>query len=141
MIPTAANKIRQVALVPFVEVEVIAILDLPFRHPPLIECLVHHKKPHAVAQVEELRCKWIVAGANRIASHRAQLRESPLPHPLRYRCSQTTGFRVDAKTASRIPTGVSHKSTTWSPSLTVLRTVYKYGCSTDHSVGFATVRS
>ena len=69
MVAIAADEVSQVALVPLIEVEMVAILDLSFGHAPLVEGLIHDEKAQAVAQVEKLGGEGIMAGADGVRAH------------------------------------------------------------------------
>src|ERR1700689_561011 len=102
MIAVATDKVLNVSLVPFVE------------------GLIHHQKPHTIAQVEELRSVGVVAGANRVATHLLQDFQPPLPDSLRHRGAHTATIMVEAhafelyasavqeKTFIRIEDGLAH---------------------------------
>ncbi len=64
MIPIAPDRIRRIAMRPFVENEM--IVERIFSHRPAIEKFVHHQEAHAVAKIEKLRRRRIVRRANRI---------------------------------------------------------------------------
>src|ERR1700728_931052 len=90
------EEIDQVALVPFIKVETVPIADLSFWNPPFVESLSHNKKSHSVAEIEKLRCEWIVAGADGIAAHFLEDFQSTLPNTKRNRGTNAARFVVDA---------------------------------------------
>ncbi len=78
MIPVAQHLVAQVAFVPLVEILRIIVFD--FRKIPHVESFVHHQKPHAVGQIQELRIWRIVGGAQRIAAHVFQQLKAVFQH-------------------------------------------------------------
>src|ERR1700733_14283618 len=96
MVAVAMQEIDKVALVPFVEVETVAIADLPFWNPPFVESLSHNKKSHSVAEIEKLRCEWIVAGGDGIAAHFPENFQATLPNTKRNRGANAARFVVNA---------------------------------------------
>ena len=86
------DEVRQVPFIPFVEVNVVAVLDLALGNSPLIECFVHDQESHRVAQVEELRREGIVAGSDRVASHLAEGFKAPFPDALRHGTAHAAGL-------------------------------------------------
>ena len=79
MVAVARHHCREVALVPLAIVEVVVLLVLPIN--PLVEGFIHHEEAHAVAEVEELRCRWVVSGADGVAVAAFQNLQPSLPHP------------------------------------------------------------
>src|SRR6266702_2445475 len=97
MVAIALNKISHVTFEPFVKVIAVTMgADLALGHLPFVEGLVHHQKPHAVAEVQEFRRMGIVAGANGIAAHLAQNLQPPLPNPFGHGSANTTSIVVKA---------------------------------------------
>ncbi len=106
MVPVPADQVGQIPLMPLWEIHVIAIMlrriDIVPRAPlilrsfPLIECLVHHKKSHAVAQLIQLRHMRIVAHPDRITAHRLQLFQTAFPDLRPHRGAETSPVMMDA---------------------------------------------
>ena len=76
MIAVAMDKVCHVTLVPGVVIKMIVVRRLAFL--PAIEQFIHHHEPHAVAQIEQLRCGRIVRSADGVAAHRAENLQLPL---------------------------------------------------------------
>ena len=68
------------------------IIVAVFAHSPAIEHLVHHQKAHAIAQIQKLRCRRIVRGADGIYAERFQGREPFLPDAQRHGHAQSAGI-------------------------------------------------
>ena len=97
MIAVAVDEIGDIALVPLVEDPGIAVAaHLSLAGFPFVEGLVHDQKAHAVAEVQELGRRRIVAGSDSIAAHLAQGLETPLPNPLRHGRAHGAGVVVQA---------------------------------------------
>ena len=80
MIAVTPHEIGHVAFMPLVEILRIAVgSDLALGHAPFVESLVHHQEPKPVAEVEEFGRRWIVAGANGVASHLFEQLQAALP--------------------------------------------------------------
>ena len=111
MIAVARDHVGQVARSPLVEVAVVAVLRrLRFGLAPLVEGLGHHQEAHAVAEVEELGCVRIVAGADGVAAHLLQQSEAPLPDSLRHRCAHRASIVVQADAVQLDAFAVQQKS-------------------------------
>ena len=75
MIAETPDRIDQIALGPFVEIEVITVLHLGGA--PLVEGLHHHHQPHPVAQFDQLRSGDIMRRADGIGPHLLEDRQLP----------------------------------------------------------------
>src|ERR1700689_3356343 len=96
MVAVASQEIDQVAFVPFIKVETVAVANLTFWNPPFVESFSHNKKSHSVAKIEKLRCEWIVAGADGIAAHFLEDFQATLPNTKRNCGANAARFVVDA---------------------------------------------
>src|SRR5262249_38186827 len=76
MIAIAADERAEVFLVP-VWVKLLIIVPR-FSTGPAIESFVHHDQSESVAEIEQLRRRWVVAGSDSIASHFFQDFDLPL---------------------------------------------------------------
>ena len=75
MIAETPDRIDQIALGPFVEIEMITVLHLGGA--PLVEGLHHHHQPHPVAQFDQLRSGDIMRRADGIGPHLLEDRQLP----------------------------------------------------------------
>ena len=84
MVAVPSHEVRDVASVPLVEQLDVAVLGAvgEFGDLPLVERLRHYEEAHPVAEVEELAGDGVVARADRVAAHRPQEFQPPLPDPL-----------------------------------------------------------
>ena len=88
VITIAQHQIRQVALMPLVEETGIVVLCLLAS--PHIEALVHHDQSHRVAHIQQFRGWRIMRRADRVHTHRLQLRQLTMQRILIERSAQTS---------------------------------------------------
>lgn len=96
MIAITQHRIADVGLGPVVEVQV--IIERILGNCPAIEQFVHDQKAHAIAQVEELRRRWIMRRADGIDSQRAQLFQAALPNAQRHSGAERAAIMMEADT-------------------------------------------
>src|SRR6266702_8487649 len=77
---------------------------------PTIEHLLHHKKPHAIGEVEELWCGRIMRGANCVDAELAQLSQSAFPHRERDSGANCTSVRVQRHAIDFVMDSIDEKS-------------------------------
>jgi hypothetical protein len=109
MIPVAADEIHHVALGPFLEVLVIALGHLA--DGPLVEHLVHDQEAEAIAQVEKLRRRRVVRGADGVGAHRLQRLQPAAPHRLRHGRAEAARVVVEVDAPHLQPAAVEHEAT------------------------------
>ena len=95
MVAVAADHVQNVRDRPlredFAVTEVVGHTGIPSGHPfvfrrgKFVERLVHHEQAHAIAQIQKLRVRGIVAGANRIDADFLQQTQTPFQHLVRHR--------------------------------------------------------
>ena len=83
VVAVALDGVGFVALGPVAEVEVVVVGVLS--DGPAVEHLVHDKETHAVREIEELRSRWVVGGADGIDAESAKGSEPAGP------CGQRDG--------------------------------------------------
>ena len=82
MVPVAADEVHHVALRPLREVLVVALGHLA--DGPFVERLVHDEEAEPVAQIEELRGRRVVRGADGVGPHGLQRLEPAAPDRFRH---------------------------------------------------------
>src|SRR5258705_4477965 len=82
MIAVAAHDVTGINQRPVFEIEMIVVGIL--RNGPAVEHFIHNQKAHAVAQVEKLRRRRIVGGADSVDAKLPEQLESARPHTERH---------------------------------------------------------
>ena len=94
MIAVAENGITQVRLGPFVEEQV--VVERILGDGPAVKEFVHDEKTHAVAEIEEIRCRWIVRGTDGVHAEFAKFFEAMLPYSQRHRRAKRAAVVMQA---------------------------------------------
>ena len=97
MVPVAVNKIRDIVLRPFIEINPVSVVRcLRFRFFPLVVYFIHYQKTHFIAQIHEFRRIRIMRRPDGVAAHCFQFFQPPFPDPFRYCRAHRAGLVMQA---------------------------------------------
>ena len=108
MVAVAAHHVAQVALAPLVEILAVAVGNLG--DAPHVEGLVHHHQAHAVAQLQQLRRRRIVAGADGVDARALEDFQLPFGGPAVHRHSQRAQIGVIAHALNLVGLAVQQEA-------------------------------
>src|SRR5882672_4570584 len=72
------------------------IVEWILRHGPTIERFIHHQKAHPITEVEKLRRRRIVCGANRVHAETLEDFQTALPGPQGHGNTKGAGIAMQA---------------------------------------------
>ena len=108
VVAIALDGVGFVALGPVVEVEVVVVGILG--DGPAVEHLVHDEEAHAVGEVEELGCGWVVRGADGVDAEGAEGGEAALPCGERDGGAEGSGVGVESDAVDLVVVAVEEEA-------------------------------
>ena len=108
VVAVAADGVGGVAEAPLFEVEVVVVGV--FGDGPAVEHLVHDEEAHAVGEVEEFGCGWVVGGADGVDAEGAESGEAALPCCKRDSGAEGSGVGVEGYAVNLVVDAVEEEA-------------------------------